>query len=209
MWKTFSNSSKKQWSGEVNKRVTEKQRGEIPEDLRSDTVEKKERTQREREVGVEPAHPQCAFIFDEPSYKDPVPLGLPNSACVSALMPSLSSFSLLPSSPLPLFSPPLFAGSPPSYGFPVFLPLNPLRSSSFSRLPPFSPPLLLLLSFCASCSARRQCANAPWHILQLRVTMRPGFMQWPHSDLPQHRCTEALCCTRACLGWGWRRWVEV
>lgn len=38
-----------------------------------------------------------------------------------------------------LLSPPLFAGSPPSFGFPVFLPLNPLLSSSFSRLPPFSP----------------------------------------------------------------------
>lgn len=140
MWKTLSNSSKKQWSGEVNKRVTENQRGERPEELRSYkvTLWKKKREHREREVGVEPAHPQCAFIFDEPSYKDPVPLGLPNSACVSALMPSLSSFSLLPSSRLPLFSPPLFAGSPPSFGFPVFLPLNPLLSSSFSRLPPFS-----------------------------------------------------------------------
>lgn len=78
---------------------------------------------------------------------------------------------------------------------------------AFPLLPLLPPPLLL--SFWASCSARRQCANAPWHILQLRVTMRPGFMQWPHSDLPQHRCTEALCCTRACLRWGWRRWVQV
>lgn len=63
---------------------------------------------------------------------------------------------------------------------------------------------LLSLSLRASCSARRQRANAPWHILQLRVTMQPGFAQWPHSDLPQHRCAEALCCGRGYLGWGWR-----
>ncbi|KAM9425713.1 uncharacterized protein KZ484_012522 [Pholidichthys leucotaenia] len=48
-------------------------------------------------------------------------------------------------------------------------------SSTFSRLPPFFSLSSFSFAFSsASCSARRQCANASWHILQLRVTVQPG-----------------------------------
>lgn len=65
------------------------------------------------------------------------------------------------------------------------------------------------LSLCASCSARQQSTNAPWHVLQLPVTMWPSFAQWPNGDLPSYHHAQALCCTGPRLGQGCRRWVGV
>lgn len=120
-------------------------------------MEKRERKQMSRvdtRVNTQPRH---VFIFDEPPYKDPVPLGLLNSACVNALMPSLSSFSSLLCFPIFFFCLLLHHLAPPTIS--SFSPPHPPLFLSLS-VPHAQPGGSALMHHGTFCSSESQCDQA-------------------------------------------------